>query len=89
MKFDWDPEKNTWLFENRDITFEEIICLISEGYLLAVLIHPKKPNQKIFVVERSGYAYNVPFVEDESGTLFLKTVYPSRVSTKKYIGAKP
>ena len=88
MDFDWDPGKNEWLKENRDLTFEEVICLMEEGCLRAVLKHPKKTNQKIFVVEREGYALNVPFVEEPDGTCFLKTVYPSRVSTKKYIGGK-
>ena len=86
MQFDWNPEKNEWLAANRDVVFEEIICLIEEGYLKTVLKHLKKPHQKIFVVERDGYAYNVPFVEQEDGVCFLKTIYPSRTSTKKYIG---
>jgi len=86
MIFDWNPEKNKWLTANREIASEEIICLIEEGHLRAILKHPKKPNQKIFVVEREGYAYNVPYVEKEDGVLFLKTIYPSRVSTRKYIG---
>jgi hypothetical protein len=86
MMFDWNPDKNKWLALNRDIVFEEIICLIEEGHLKAVLKHPKKTNQKIFVIERDGYAYNVPFIEQEDGVFFLKTIYPSRISTKKYIG---
>ncbi|MDO9463742.1 MAG: toxin [bacterium] len=88
MKFNWSPEKNKWLAENRNITFEEIIYLINEGYLRAILKHPKKANQKIFVVEREGYAFNVPSVEEHDGTCFLKTIYPSRSSTKKHIGGK-
>ena len=88
MKFNWSPEKNKWLAENRNITFEEIIYLIDEGYLRAILKHPKKANQKIFVVEREGYAFNVPSVEEHDGTCFLKTIYPSRSSTKKHIGGK-
>ena len=88
MRFDWSPEKNKWLAENRGITFEEMIYLIDEGHLLAVLKHSKKANQKIFVVEREGYAFNAPFVEEQDGTCFLKTIYPSRASTKRYIGDK-
>jgi hypothetical protein len=88
MKFDWNQEKNEWLKVKRNITFEEIICLIDTGYLKAVLMHPRKQGQKIFVVQREGYAYNVPFVEQEDETCFLKTIYPSRASTKKYIGDK-
>jgi hypothetical protein len=85
MRFDWDPEKNKWFGRHRNIFFEEIICLIEEGCLLAVLKHPNKANQKIFIVNRGGYAYNVPFVEQDTGSCFLKTIYPSRASTKLYI----
>jgi hypothetical protein len=31
------------------------------------------------------YAYVVPFVEQENGTLFLKTIYPSRKAKKDYL----
>jgi uncharacterized DUF497 family protein len=86
MKYDWNSEKNEWLIKNRGISFEEIIYLIGSGELKAILEHPKKSNQKIFVIEREGYAYNVPFVEQEDGTCFLKTIYPSRASTKRFIG---
>jgi len=85
MKFDWNSDKNKWLEINRGITFDEITSLIEQGYLKIVIKHPKKDKQKIFVIERDGYAYNVPFIEDENGTCFLKTIYPSRSSTKKYL----
>ncbi|MEW5694212.1 MAG: toxin [Candidatus Hydrogenedentota bacterium] len=85
MRFDWNLEKNNWLKENRGVTFDEITCLIDEGHLIAVLKHPAKKNQKIFIVERDGYAYNVPFIEQDNGICFMKTIYPSRISTKKYI----
>jgi hypothetical protein len=84
MKFDWSPKKNEWLKENRDISFDEMTCLIAEGHLVGVLKHPHK-EQKVFIVEREGYAYNIPFVEEDDGTCFLKTIYPSRASTKKYL----
>jgi len=88
MQFDWDQEKNQWLESERGISFEEIICLIESGYLRAILSHPKRIGQKIFIIERDGYAYNVPFVEEENGRCFLKTIYPSRASTRKYLGEK-
>lgn len=84
MRFDWNPEKNKWLEDNRSITFDEITCLINDGYLIRILKHATKVNQKIFVVERDGYAYNVPFIEVDDGVCFLKTIYPSRSSTNKY-----
>lgn len=85
MNFDWHPDKNKWLKDNRGINFDEITYLIDNGYLKTILNHPKKTEQKIFVVERDGYAYNVPFIEETDGTCFLKTIYPSRSSTKKYL----
>ena len=85
MKFDWNPGKNKWLKENRDISFDEITCLIEEGRLIGILRHTRKEKQKVLIVERDGYAYNIPFIEEDDGTCFLKTIYPSRASTKKYL----
>lgn len=85
--FDWDENKNEQLKEERNVSFEEVILAISNNQLLDVLVHPNKekyPNQRIFVIELLGYAYIVPFVEDEE-TYFLKTIYPSRKATKKYL----
>jgi len=85
--FDWDKEKNGLLRAERDVGFEDVVTAINEGYLIKVLGHhnPKKyPNQKIYVVEIEGYVYLVPFVEDEEKR-FLKTIYPSRKMTKKYL----
>jgi hypothetical protein len=42
-------------------------------------------GQRIFVVQREGYVYLVPFVEDEH-KVFLKTIIPSRKATKQYLG---
>lgn len=82
--FDWDEEKNQKLKKERDIGFEDIIVAINEGKLLVTLGHHKRSNQKIYVVNVGNYAYMVPFVEDEEKK-FLKTIYPSRKMTKKYI----
>jgi hypothetical protein len=85
MKFDWNPEKNKWLKENRDISFDEITCLIKEGRLIGILRHTRNEKQKVLIVERDRYAYNIPFIEEDDGTCFLKTIYPNRASTKKYL----
>ena len=86
MKFNWNADKNNRLKADRGISFDEIVCLIENGYLHAILKHPSRPHQKVFVVERDGYAYNVPFIEESDGTCFLKTIYPSRISTKQFLG---
>lgn len=84
---DWDETKNRQLKEKRNISFEEILTAIDEGKLLATLDHPNKklyPNQMIYIVNVNDYAYIVPFVENEE-KFFLKTIFPSRKMTKKYI----
>ena len=90
FEYYFDPSKNALLKEKRGISFEEIILLIGEGCLLDVVEHPNKkeyPNQQFYVVDVSGYAYLVPFVREEN-KIFLKTIYPSRKATKKYLGKK-
>jgi len=85
--FDWDETKNNLLKETRDISFEEIVLAISNGKLLEVVEHKNKqkyPNQKMFIVEVKSYAHIVPFVEDDE-KYFLKTIYPSREATQKYL----
>lgn len=82
--FDWNDEKNRKLKDERGMGFEDIILAIDEGKLLVTLKHPKRLNQKIYVVNVDNYAYLVPFVEDDKKR-FLKTIYPSRKMTKKYI----
>jgi hypothetical protein len=71
----------------RGISFEEITVAVETGALLDVVPHPKPkqyPRQKIMVVEVFGYAYLVPFVEEEDH-FFLKTIIPSRKATRDFI----
>ncbi|MEX2603671.1 MAG: hypothetical protein WD361_05690 [Gracilimonas sp.] len=85
--FDWNEAKNEKLKNERDVSFEEVVLAIANNQLLDVLEHSNKkkyPDQKIFVVALLGYAYYVPFVESDE-TYFLKTIYPSRKATKKYL----
>lgn len=90
MKFDWDPEKNEWLKANRDISFEEIALLLSEGALWKRAQHPNSaeyPNQEVFLIPIDNYIYFVPFVID-ADTIFLKTAFPHRKATKDYLKEK-
>lgn len=85
--FDWDESKNAKLKFEREICFEDIVIAISEGKIHDVAIHPntrKYPGQRIYVVEIQEYIYAVPFVEDEE-KIFLKTIFASRVLTKRYL----
>lgn len=85
--FDWDEDKNRLLKETRNISFEEVVLSLANNKLLEMVEHPDKqkyPSQRMFIVEVRDYAYIVPFVEDAE-KYFLKTIYPSREATKKYL----
>ncbi|PIV18473.1 MAG: toxin [Elusimicrobia bacterium CG03_land_8_20_14_0_80_50_18] len=85
--FDWNPEKNKWLIEKRNISFEQVVFYIEKGGLLDIIENTKREtykNQKMFVLQMDKYVYLVPFVEDNR-VIFLKTVIPSRKATKKYL----
>lgn len=88
MKYiDWDAEKNDSLKAERSIGFEEVVLALEDGRVLDLYTHPNQsryPGQRMWIVEISGYAYLVPFVEDEE-KIFLKTIIPSRKATKKYL----
>jgi uncharacterized DUF497 family protein len=84
----WNPEKNDQLKEERGISFEEVVLNIQLGNEVDIYEHPNQeryPGQKISVVLIEGYAYLVPFVENEE-EFFLKTIIPSRKATKQYSG---
>ena len=83
--FDWDKEKNEWLIKNRGIFFEMCIIAIHQGDIFSQ--EPNKlpySHQKKYILNINNYAYVVPYVEDDE-KIFLKTIYPSRNETKKYL----
>ena len=85
--FRWNPQKNEVLQAERGVSFEMIVVAIEAGGLVDILAHPnqaKYPNQRVLVVSNDGYAYLVPFVEEEDH-YFLKTVIPSRKATRDYL----
>jgi len=85
--FVWNEENNERLKRERNISFEIIVLQIEAGRILDILEHPnleKYGGQMIFMVEFEGYAFLVPFVEDEK-EIFLKTIIPSRKATKRYL----
>jgi hypothetical protein len=83
----WNPEKNEQLQIRRDVSFEMILEAIERGNLLDDVPHPNQqlyPNQRILMVKLANYVYEVPYVERDSER-FLKTIFPSRKATKKYL----
>jgi hypothetical protein len=86
----WSPTKDAELRNNLDrggIGFAECAAAIEEGRILDELPHPTRANQFIFVLEIDGYAYVVPFVQQET-TIFLKTMFPSRKHAARYLGVR-
>ena len=87
-QYDWNDEKNEWLRQERGIMFEDVVFHLRHGGLLDTIEHPNQdqyPCQRIFIVNIEGYAFLVPFVE-ENEVIFLKTIIPSRKMTKLYLG---
>lgn len=87
MKF--SEEKNILLKETRGVCFEDVIQAIMKGKILADLRHrnqKKYPGQRILVVKIKNYAWAVRYIVDKKKeVLFLKTVYPSRTLTGRYL----
>jgi len=86
MKYDWNPDKNAWLKENRKISFEQIIFHLLQGDVWKITDHPnqdKYKGQKIYFVKVNDYIYLVPYVIEETH-IFLKTIIPGRKATKLF-----
>lgn len=88
-RIEYSEEKNVILKATRGVGFEDVVDIIQKGHAVIDLAHhrPKKyPNQRIFVVNINNYAFAIPYVYDKKrNIIFLKTIYPDRVLTKKYI----
>lgn len=86
--FRFNQEKNEVLKATRGVSFEDILVKIREKKVLADIDHPnsKRSNQKVYLVAVDNYVYVVPYVlNKQKQEIFLKTLYPSRVFTKKYL----
>lgn len=88
MDFDYNRDKDEWLKINRGIRFERIIDAIEQGCVLKNLKNPssKYKNQRIYVIKIDNYVFIVPYIFDKIRKIkFLKTCWPSRKFTKKYV----
>jgi uncharacterized DUF497 family protein len=84
--FDWNKEKNETLKKVRGVSFEEIVGVLNREGPIATYEHPnqqKHPGQKVYIVDVNGAIFVVPFLESE-GTIFLKTLFPSRKAARRY-----
>lgn len=88
FRIEFSEEKNLLLKETRGLGFDEVIQAIEHKRILDDLKHNQRryTHQRILVIKKSGYAYAVPYVVDvKRKIIFLKTVYPSRVLTARYL----
>ena len=79
---EWSDEKNNFLIQERELSFERIIVATMSGHAIATYPYPKISHQKILEIELDGYVVIVPYVEDEK-TIFFKTAFHSRKATKQ------
>lgn len=85
---EWGLEKDGLLRQKFGFGFERVLEAIDEGGIIAIRDHPNQTDyghQRQMIVRIDGYAWVVPFIVREYG-IFLKTMFPSRVETKRYIG---
>ena len=66
------------------IGLAECAVAIEEARILDDLPNPIRPEQRILVLEIDDCAYVVPYVT-EGDALFLKTLFPIRKHTAKYL----
>lgn len=88
FSINFSEEKNQVLKATRGVCFDDVIDALELNQELADISHPnnERSNQKVYVVRINNYAYAVPYTLDrKKKEIFLKTVYPSRVLTKKYL----
>ena len=92
MRFLWKEDKNDLLKQHRKISFEQIVLSIENKQIVDVLEHPNQEKYKgqIFIlVESNNYVYVVPaYISDSGEECHLKTIYPSRKYTDKYLRSK-
>jgi hypothetical protein len=92
MRYVWKEDKNELLKKTRNVSFERIILAIEQKNIVDVIEHPNREKyrgQLFILVEMNQYVYVVPAHISPSGEeCHLKTIYPSRKYTDKYLRSK-
>jgi uncharacterized DUF497 family protein len=87
LYYNFSPEKNQQLINEHGVSFEMIISILESGEIIETIEHPNKEkykHQAIYIIQINNYVYMVPFVR-KGREIFLKTIFPSRKLTKKYL----
>ena len=90
IKIQWNQAKDAELRTNPSrggIGLAECAAAIENGQILDDIPNEKRPNQRLMIIEINAYAYVVPYVND-GGVMFLKTMFPSRNHTARYVRTK-
>lgn len=88
FNINFNEEKNQLLKATRGVCFDDVIDILEQKRLLDDIVHPNKkyPHQRIYVIQFNKYVYVVPYViNQKKQEIFLKTIYASRLLTKKYL----
>ena len=92
MRFVWENDKNDLLKKHRAISFEQVVISIENNQVVDVFEHPnleKYKDQLFILVEINNYIYVVPAsISESKEECHLKTIYPSRKYTNKYLRSK-
>lgn len=91
MQFRYNNDKNAQLGLERKISFDEIINASLAGNILDIGAHPNQiryAKQFIMHVRIGDEVYSTPFVIEEDGAFFLKTIYANRKARKKFLEPK-
>lgn len=87
LVFEWNPEKDQQLTEQRGVSFADVVESIVRDGPVDTYVHPNQrryPGQNIYVVDIRDYLYLVPFVEQDEGRRFLKTIIPNQRAMRRY-----
>ena len=76
----WNLVKSERLKKTRGVSFKDIL----RGKLVAVKKNPARKDQNIMLFEYKRYIWIVPFIVEENGDIFLKTLFSSRKYTKMF-----
>ena len=90
VQIQWSHSKDAELRANPSrggIGLAECADAIENGQILDDIPNEKRPNQRLMIIEINAYAYVVPYVND-GGVMFLKTMFPSRNHTARYVRTK-
>ena len=79
-EFIWSEEKNERLQKTRGVSFEQL----AGSRFIGIEEHHTRPHQRLMLFEFRDYVWVVPYVESGEH-YFLKTAFPSRKHTKKYL----